>query len=245
MDTRNIRLRLEYDGTNFHGWQIQPGPRTVQGTIVKKLCVLLGEELSLTGAGRTDAGVHARGQVANFHTRSGLDVESIQRGLNSLLPDDIVVLGAYEVEGNFNARFDATSRVYVYRISKPKRAIGRFYAWYLERDMDLGSMQEASSLLIGTHDFSSFCSSSTDVENRICTVSSSRWRKEGSELTFQIEADRFLHNMVRAIVGTIVEIGRGKMCPCRIKEILKTKDRTVAGPTAPACGLCLIEVKYQ
>ncbi|RKY74070.1 MAG: tRNA pseudouridine(38-40) synthase TruA [Candidatus Latescibacterota bacterium] len=240
---RNIKLTVEYDGTDFSGWQVQPEARTVQQTVEQSLQELLSESISLVSAARTDAGVHALGQVANFHTHSTLPPETIKVALNSLLPRDVVIRQAEEVEPEFHARFSADWKRYRYRIAKRKKAIGRHYCWYLRYELDVERMRQASSILAGTYDFTSFCSSNSETKTHICRVMECQWQ-EGEDIDFEIQADRFLQHMVRIIVGTMVEVGRGRLPVEEIGRILEAKDRRQAGPTAPAKGLCLVEVGY-
>jgi tRNA pseudouridine38-40 synthase len=241
---RNIKLKIEYDGTDFHGWQVQPNLRTVQGEIEDKLNVMLKHKVNLIGAGRTDMGVHALGQMANFQTESQLGVEAIQRGLNGLLPDDIVVKKAEEVDLSFNARYSAKSRVYHYRIYLGRTAILKRYVWEVLYLLNLERLLEATSEIQGEHDFSSFCVAESTKENNVCHVAFANWERLGDELIFKIEADRFLHTMVRSLLGTLVEVGRGYFSVSDFVSIMQAKDRKQAGPTAPACGLYLFEVKY-
>jgi tRNA pseudouridine38-40 synthase len=241
---RNIKLEIEYDGTDFHGWQIQPNLRTVQGEIQEKLETILGHNVNLIGAGRTDVGVHAWGQVANFKTTSELDKKSIINGLNGLLPDDIVIKKAQDVNLNFNSRYDAKSRLYKYRIHLGRTAILRNYVWKVSYSLNLENIFEATERIEGEHDFSSFCVAESTKDNNVCNVFSANWEKSGDELIFKIEADRFLHTMVRSLVGTLVEVGRGYFSVSDFVNIMEAKDRKKAGPTAPACGLYLAEVKY-
>lgn len=241
---RNIRLTLEYDGTNFCGWQLQPKVRTVQGELESSLKKLLQEKVRIIGSGRTDVGVHALGQVANFHTKSQLSPDSIHKGLNSLLPEDVIVLKTEEVPLEFHARFDAKKRMYRYVISRRKRAIGRFYCWYVDYDLDLVQMQRASELLIGERDFKSFCQADVEVKHYKCKVESTSWREKAEELIFEITANRFLHGMVRTIVGTLIDVGWGKISPLAFEKIIEARDRRAAGRTAPAKGLFLVRVWY-
>ena len=241
---RNIKLEIEYDGTNFHGWQIQPKLRTVQGEIQEKLKTILGHEVNLIGAGRTDVGVHALGQVANFKTTSELDKNSIINGLNGLLPGDIVIKEIEEVDLNFNSRYNAKSRLYNYRIHLGRTAILRNCVWEVLYSLDLENIFEVTKKIEGKHDFSSFCVAESTKDNNICQVFSANWEKSGDELIFKIEADRFLHTMVRSLVGTFIEVGRGYFSVSDFVNIMEAKDRKKAGPTAPACGLYLVEVKY-
>ncbi len=241
---RNIKLEIEYDGTNFYGWQVQPKLRTVQGEIQDNLKTILGHDVNLIGSGRTDVGVHALGQVANFKTKNLLDKESILRGLNGLLPDDIVIKKVEEVGLDFNARYSAKSRLYKYRVYLGRTAILRRYVWEVLFSLNLDEILKATDGILGEHDFSSFCVTESTKQNNICKVTSATWEKLENELIFRIEADRFLHNMVRSLVGTLIEIGRGYFSVSDFFDIMNAKDRRKAGPTAPACGLCLVEVKY-
>lgn len=241
---RNIKLEIEYDGTDFHGWQIQPNLRTVQGEIQNKLEAILGHRVGLIGAGRTDAGVHALGQVANFKTESELDQNSIINALNGLLPDDVVIGRIEVVNLDFNSRYDAKSRLYEYRIHLGRTALLRNYVWAVSYSLGMEDMVEATRKTEGRHDFSSFCLAESAKDENICQVLRAHWEKSGDELVFKIEADRFLHTMVRSLVGTLVEVGRKYFLVSDFVNIMEAKDRKKAGPTAPACGLYLTEVKY-
>jgi tRNA pseudouridine38-40 synthase len=242
--SRNIKLEIEYEGTDFYGWQVQPKLRTVQGEIQERLKTILGHEINLIGAGRTDVGVHALGQVANFKTYNPLDGESILRGLNGLLADDVVIKKVQEVDPDFHARYSATSRRYKYRIYPARTAVLRRYAWEVLYSLNLDKITEATEETQGEHDFSSFCVAESTKENSVCNVALASWEKREDELIFTIEANRFLHTMVRSLVGTLVEIGRGYFSVADFVNIMKAKDRRKAGPTAPARGLYLVEVKY-
>jgi tRNA pseudouridine38-40 synthase len=241
---RNIKLEIEYDGTDFHGWQIQPKLRTVQKEIQDRIETILKHEVTLIGSGRTDVGVHALGQVANFKTQNQLDNESILRGLNGLLPPDVVIKSVNEVDLNFNARYSAKSRAYKYRIHLGRTAILRNQVWEVSYSLNPKKMEEATKQIIGEHDFSSFCVAESTKEDNICHVMNANWKRSRKELVFEIEANRFLHTMVRSLVGTLVEVGRGYLSVSDFAQIMKTKDRRKAGPTAPACGLYLVEVRY-
>jgi tRNA pseudouridine38-40 synthase len=241
---RNIKLILEYDGTEYHGWQVQPELRTIQRAVEESLGRLFQEKVAVVSAGRTDAGVHALGHAANFQTCSELPLVHIERGLNGLLPNDIAVREVKEVPLSFHARFDARSRRYRYRIARRRRAVERRVLWVVHEHLDVARMQEASGGLIGAHDFTSFCAANTESETRICEVTECRWTQEDEEIRLEIEANRFLHNMVRVIVGTMVDVGRGKLAPEEVACILQAKDRRKAGQTAPARGLCLVKVNY-
>jgi len=244
---RNVKLTIEYDGSAYHGWQIQPGLRTIQGVIREQIAQITQQEVNLIGAGRTDAGVHALAQVANFQTESTIDVPSLQRGLNSLLPSDIVITSAEEVQEGFHARFSARSKVYEYHIlNQPyPSALLRDYAWFMHNELDLPSMKKCGKLLIGNHDFSSFRASGD--ESRHSTREVLRLEiehRKGNLIVIVIEANAFLREMVRSIVGTLVDVGRGKTVFLEFKEIFQVLDRRRAGMTAPAHGLFLVEVKY-
>jgi tRNA pseudouridine38-40 synthase len=244
---RNIKLTIEYDGTSYHGWQIQPGLRTIQGTMREQIARITQGKVNLIGAGRTDARVHALGQVVNFQTESTLDLTALQRGLNSLLPPDIVVKGAEEVEEGFHARFSARSKVYEYHIlNQPyPSALLRDYAWFIHDELDLSSMRKCGKLLIGSHDFSSFRASGDESRHSMREVIRLEIeRRKGNVVVIAIEANAFLREMVRIIVGTLVDVGRGKTSVSEFKEIFEAHDRRRAGMTAPAHGLFLVEVKY-
>ncbi len=244
---RNIKLLIEYDGTNYQGWQVQPKGPTVQGVLEQKLSLITGETVHLIGSGRTDSGVHAFEQVANFKTKSQLDVRSVQKALNSLLPPDVVIQRAEEVEEDFHARKAAMGKVYEYRILNRdiRSAFRHGYAWHIPQKLDLEEMKKATRILIGEHDFSSFRSVGTPTRTAIRKIIRAEWKRDRDGfLRFEIEATGFLKQMVRAIVGTLVEVGKGKIDSEGFQKILDSKDRKKAGPTAPAHGLFLKEVKY-
>lgn len=241
---RNIKLEIEYDGTDFHGWQVQPNLRTIQGEVQRALKTILKHEVILTGSGRTDVGVHALGQVANFKTDQSLGEETIERALNGILPGDILIRSAEEVNDEFNARYGAKSRVYKYRVFLGRTAILRRYVWEVGYPLNLESMVTATESIRGEHDFSSFCVAESSKENNVCEVVSAVWEKLRNEFAFVIESNRFLHTMVRSLVGTLVDVGRGYLSVSDFVEITKAKDRKKAGPTAPARGLYLVEAKY-
>ena len=240
-----IRLTLEYDGTDFKGWQIQPDQRTVQGELQSRLARLYGNPIPVTASGRTDAGVHALGQVVNFTPTRDIPLERLQLSLNGMLPPDVAVKSVAHVSPDFHARFDARHRHYFYRIRYTKHAIGRQYAWYMRRPLDHEVIQEASNILLGEHDFTSFCVTAYEKDNRICTLYTCEWRQQGEELIFHISGNRFLRAMVRSIVGTLVEMGRGVRPAKAMHEILGAQNRQSAGETAPAHGLFLERVTYD
>ena len=241
-----FKITLEYDGTNYHGWQIQPNLPTIQGTIEAAIRKVAQHDVDVIGAGRTDAGVHALGQVAHFSTTARLTAEEWHRALNGLLPVDIAVLAVEQVPETFHARFSAKSKLYRYQILTRvhRSALSRSKILHYPYPLDLESMQEASHTLVGTHDFSSFQGSPTDTDNPVCTVTRLTIEQFGDEIRFEVEANRFLKQMVRAIVGTLLEVGRGKLKAGEVTEILAAKDRTKAGPTATAHGLYLVRVDY-
>lgn len=244
---RTIKLLIEYDGTNYLGWQVQAKGQTIQGMIEEKLKQITGEKIHLIGSGRTDAGTHATGQVAHFKTQSLLNLHSFHRALNSLLPDDIVIQKAEEAGEKFHARKQARSKVYEYRIlNAPLRSVfHRGYVWHIPKKLDWKEIKKATQKLIGEHDFSSFRSTGTPTKTAIRKVFRAEWKKgKDGPARFEIEANGFLKQMVRAIVGTLVEVGKGKIDANGFQRILESKDRNKAGPTAPAHGLFLKEVKY-
>ncbi len=241
---RNIKLTLEYDGTDFVGWQSQRNGRAVQDEVTKVLCEVLQEGVTIEGAGRTDSGVHARGQVANFLTNSSMEPDAIRNALNGMLPLDVRVRAAQEVSELFQARFHARARLYKYYLSLKPQAIGRQYQWYVKYSLDIDSMKCVAELIKGEHDFSSFCNHASEVDHLTCTVISSRWSQSPKGLIYEVKANRFVHGMVRVLVGTMVDIGRGHIPAGAFSEIMEAKDRTRAGVAAPAHGLCLEEVVY-
>lgn len=241
---RNIRLTIEYDGANFAGWQRQARQRTVQGEIEKAIENLTGEKVSLIAAGRTDAGAHALGQVANFKTKLSLPLEKIRPALNSLLPREILIKRVEQVSLKFNTRRDAKSKVYRYRIFLGQTALQRNYLWPYRFAVNLTRLRQATRLISGKHDFTSFCVAKSKKESNICKIEKASWKKSGDILEFEIEGDRFLHSMVRILVGTLLEVGRGKIMPREFERILEAKDRRKAGKTVPAGGLYLVEVKF-
>jgi tRNA pseudouridine38-40 synthase len=242
--TKNIRLDIEYDGTNFSGWQRQPKVRTVEGEIAGVLARLTGAEPEIIVAGRTDSGVHALGQVANFSSVSDMEPRDIRNALNSLLDPDVRIIEAREAALDFNARYDATMRVYRYEITQRPTSVWRRFRWYVKWSMDTGAMRKAAEHLMGEHDFSAF---TYKDETRSPFISLSRATVEEIEpggLAITIEANRFLRKMVRMLVGTLVEVGRLKMQPEEVYDILKSCDRTRSGPCAPPHGLFLVRVEY-
>lgn len=245
---KTYKLTMEYDGTAYHGWQVQAGDITLQETLEKALSLMTKESIRLAGSGRTDAGVHALGQTASFKTASKIPADGFRSGLNSLLPDDIVILDCEEVTEDFHARFSATSKTYQYRIyNQPLPiAIGRQYAWHVRKPLDIEAMNEAVGNIIGTHDFKSFEGSGSPRAHTVRTVAHAVVEKtsEGFVL-FEITANGFLRYMVRNLVGTLVDVGIKKISPDEFKKILEAENRDRAGATAPAHGLFLVNVRYQ
>jgi len=244
---RNIRLLLEYDGTRYHGWQRQKNAVSIQEVLETALARLCGDTIKLHGSGRTDAGVHALGQIANFHTLSHIPLKAFHAGLNSLLPPDIAVLEAAEVPPEFHARKSALSKTYEYRIlNRPNRSpLHHHYGWWLAARLDLDAMAAAAALLPGEHDFSAFRASGSGNRNPVRQISAARWQTHsGGWLRFTVTANGFLRGMVRSLVGTMVEIGKGNAAPELLTELLGSGERSLAGPTAPPQGLYLVEVVY-
>jgi tRNA pseudouridine38-40 synthase len=244
---RNIRLTLEYDGTCYHGWQRQKNALSIQEVIETALSRITGETVRLIGSGRTDAGVHALGQVANFTTRSTVPRRAFLYGLNSLLPMDIAVLQAEEVPLTFHARYDALWKTYEYRLlNRPVRSpLNHLHAWWLPGSLDATAMQQAAAVLPGEHDFFAFRAAGSRPGHAVRRVQEAVWHclPEGW-LKFTITANGFLRGMVRSLVGTLVEIGKGKYPIEFLGEVLEKRDRRLAGPTAPPQGLFLVKVEY-
>jgi tRNA pseudouridine38-40 synthase len=241
---RTLKLVVEYDGTSFVGWQFQANGRSVQEEITRVLDQVLQEPITLTGAGRTDSGVHARGQAASFRTSNPMSTGSLLSALNGLLPDDVRVHSVEEVSPDFHARFSARERTYRYHIGLFPVAIGRQYRWHVRYDLNLELMNRVAADVVGDHDFTSFCKSDSEVNHHRCTVHRSFWGEKPGALTYEICANRFLHGMVRALVGTMVDIGRGYTPYAEFAAILEAKDRRRAGMAAPPQGLFLEEVTY-
>lgn len=244
----NFKLIIEYEGTAYHGWQRQKDLPTVQGAIETALETMTGRLVKVIGSGRTDAGVHARNQVANFCVDTRLTAQDFEKGLNGLLPPDIVVKACQGVDGTFHARYDARSKVYEYRIlNRPiPTALFRQYAWHVRKRLDVNAMRAAMVCLKGEHDFSAFEASGSPRSHAVRKLTDVRLaeRRVDGYLVFTVEADGFLRYMVRNIVGTLVGVGLGKISPDGFQDILTSKDRKQAGITAPAHGLFLEKVKY-
>lgn len=241
---RNLRLLLEYDGTEFCGWQKQPGERTVQGTLEEAVSTVVRRPTIVWGCARTDAGVHALGYVAHFHTESDASVERLTAALNGVLPEDVVVRGVDEAAMGFHARFDAVARRYQYRIATEPTAVWRRFAYRSRHRLDLEAMAAGAAPLVGEHDFTGFTAVTNDAQP-VCRVLGAAVTAEGPFILIAVEANRFLYHMVRVIAGTLMEVGRGRMQPEQVGVALRTKDRRAAGPTAPAHGLTLLSVRYE
>ena len=239
------RLVIEYDGTDFCGWQIQPKQPTVQQVLEDALATALRRRVTVVGSGRTDSGVHARGQVAHFDLDQAVETYRLRASLNGLLPETVAVRSIEKAPDEFHARYDARLRRYCYYVTTGFRALDRATRVRIRPRPDFTLMNRAVRALLGEHDFSAFCRTQSESENRVCTVSLAHWTRETPEdWTFEIAADRFLHGMVRTIVGTLLEIGRGKRPADDFARLLETRDRREAGPAAPALGLVLEEVSY-
>lgn len=236
-------IELSYNGKVYHGWQNQPDAISVQEVIEKALSILQKEEISITGAGRTDAGVHATKMFAHFDLHTPL-LDNLVFKLNSYLPKDIAVHGIYQVGSEAHARFDATSRTYNYRIATNKNAFNYDYAYALNKPLDVDLMNAASKILLEYNDFQCFSKSNTDVKTYNCDIKQAYWHQIDNELVFVIQADRFLRNMVRAIVGTLINIGLNKIPLQGLHEIIRSKDRRNAGYSVPAHGLYLVDIEY-
>jgi tRNA pseudouridine38-40 synthase len=241
-----VRLTLEYDGTEFVGWQRQPNGRSVQAVLEAALAELLGAPVAAAAAGRTDAGVHALGQVVAFDAPRALPAKAYVRGLSSLLPADVSVVAAEEVPEDFDPRRWATGKRYRYLISRrPGRApLLRRRHWEVFAPLDVEAMRAAATALLGTHDFTSFRAADCEAPHPRRTLRELELHEEGEVLRIEVEGTAFLRHMVRNVVGSLVEVGRGKRPPGWVAEVLAAKDRTLAGPTAPAHGLTLVEVTY-
>lgn len=243
----NFRIIVEYDGTAYHGWQRQKADRTIQGEIEKALTTMTGKPVGLAGSGRTDAGVHAIGQTASFSSDAGLGPDIYLKGLNSLLPDDILIRVCESIDPTFHARYDARSKLYQYRILNRDMPsiLERHYVWHIRQRLSLEAMQKATTYFVGEHDFKAFEGTGSPRTSTVRHVIRAGMRQtRDNQILFDIEADGFLRYMVRNIVGTLVEVGNGKIPASDAKNILLSKDRNQAGPTAPARGLFLMKVNY-
>ena len=241
----NYKLNISYDGTDFSGWQIQPNARTVQGDLQMAIqLVFNNDKINICGSGRTDAGVHALSQIANFNIDTKMSVQQIRNALNSKLSSDVFINNCSNVDNSFNARFSAKNRHYIYKISTKYNPLNRKYFWYLSYDLDKSKLEECSKFLLGEHDFKNYSKASPEKENSSCLVKQAAWIFDENFIYFKIEANRFLHHMVRMLVGTMIEVAKGSLSIANFKEMLlckKDKSRII---TSPAYGLYLDKVEY-
>lgn len=238
-------IELAYKGTRYHGWQYQPDAVSVQETLNKALSVLLKKEIDVVGAGRTDTGVHAKKMYAHFDFETEIDAPKLVYKLNSFLPKDIVVFNLIQVHDDAHARFDATKRTYEYHIHTFKDAFETDGSWLHQLPLDVDKMNEACQILFKHNDFECFSKTHSDVRTFNCVIFEAHWQQEGNKLVFTIAADRFLRNMVRAIVGTMINVGLGKITLSDFEAIIESKDRGKAGFSVPAHGLYLTQIEYD
>lgn len=243
---KRVKLQIAYDGTSYHGWQIQPNTVTIEGVINEKLSELCQEEIKVIGASRTDAGVHAYGNVAVFDTSSPIPAEKFPFALNRILPTNIRVQSGIEVPGDFHPRHCNSIKTYQYHIFNSRIPIptNRLYSYHFHWDLNLDAMKQAAQYFIGEHDFKSFCSTKTQVQDTTRTIYSLELEQNGEEILLTIQGNGFLYNMVRIITGTLLQVGTGHYRPEQIKEMIDSKDRTKAGACAPAHGLFLVRIAY-
>lgn len=243
---KRIMLTVAYDGTNYHGWQIQPNGETIESVLNRTLSGLLQENIQVTGASRTDSGVHALGNIAVFDTESRIPPEKFAYALNARLPDDIRIQTSREVEANFHPRHCDSRKTYEYRIYNAliPMPVERLYSYFTYVPLDVERMREAAAYFVGTHDFKSFCSADSQAESTVRQIESVNVQKNGAKITIRVAGRGFLYHMVRIMAGTLMEIGKGSRRPQDIIRILEAKDRSAAGPTAPACGLTLIQYEF-
>jgi tRNA pseudouridine38-40 synthase len=241
---RIIKLTLEYDGTGYAGWQVQPDVATVQGALEEALEKILKEPTRVHGAGRTDAGAHAAGQVAHFEAAGAMTAEDFERALNALLPADVRVVAAEEAAPGFHARYAARSRTYRYAVTFADSVFTRRHAHYVAGPLDVEAMREAAAALVGKHDFAAFGNLSEDYDTTARDVTELRLEETLGGLEFYVTANAFLYKMVRNVVATLLAVGRGELAPAEVRRILEEKDRAPLGPPAPPQGLTLMRVTY-
>ena len=241
-----IRIKIEYDGSNYSGWQLQVGQDSIQARLEAALERIFRQAVRVHGSGRTDAGVHALGQVAAFDLPRHFDPNDLQRAMNALLPADIAIIKADAVRDDFDPRRDARLRAYEYRVLNQERrsAFDFRYAWLMTAPLDLGAMNEAARRFIGEHDFASFRSLGSDETTTMRRVYASEWRRDGNRFVYRVEASSFMRHMVRTMVATMIEAGRGKIAPAQVTALIEACDRSIAPASAPPCGLYLVEVRY-
>ncbi|SJZ98998.1 tRNA pseudouridine(38-40) synthase TruA [Selenihalanaerobacter shriftii] len=243
---RYFKAIVEYDGTNYHGFQRQPNAITIQEVLESSLHILTKEEIKIIGASRTDSGVHACGQVINFETKTPIPIQRIRYAWNNCLPDDILIREVKEVDDEFHARYYSKGKIYEYHILNKElpSTFKRNYSYHIRKKLDSASMLKAAQYLVGTHDFSSFRASGCGANTTVRTINSFKINRIENNIICRVDGSGFLYNMIRIMVGTLLEVGFNKLQVKEVKEILEAKDRTEAGPTAPAHGLRLIKVKY-
>ncbi|MBD5543502.1 MAG: tRNA pseudouridine(38-40) synthase TruA [Lachnospiraceae bacterium] len=243
---KRVMLTVAYDGTNYCGWQIQSNGNTIEAELNKHLSELLGEEIKVSGASRTDAGVHALCNLAVFDTNARMPGEKISYGLNQRLPEDIRIQESKEVDGDFHPRFTATKKTYEYRIynSRFPNPVERLYSHFTYVPLNVDNMQRAAAFFVGEHDFKSFCAVGTQVESTIRTIYECTVEKNGPVICIRVSGNGFLYNMVRIIAGTLMEVGKGNLNPADVPTILEERNRQSAGPTAPAKGLMLTAYEF-
>ncbi|MFA5556017.1 MAG: tRNA pseudouridine(38-40) synthase TruA [Flavobacteriaceae bacterium] len=237
-------IHFSYFGKHYHGWQVQPNATSVQGELTKALSLLLKSEIEIIGAGRTDSGVHAKEMYAHFDFNNEINSKELIKKLNSFLPKDIAVFDIFRVNDDAHARFDASRRTYQYHIHLQKDVFREDFSWYFYKNLDVQRMNKASEVLLKYIDFQCFSKSNTDVFTYNCNIVEAFWKKEGNQLVFTVSADRFLRNMVRAIVGTLIGVGLHKVSIEQFEEIIKSKNRSKAGFSVPAHGLYLTKIEY-
>lgn len=244
---KRIRLKVAYDGTNYCGWQVQPNEVTVEGVLNETLSDLLDEDIEVVGASRTDSGVHADGNYCIFDTETKIPAEKIAYAMNQRLPEDISIVKSDEVSDDWHPRYQDSVKTYEYRIVNREMPdpVRRLYTYFTYSKLDIDKMKEAAKYLVGEHDFASFCSTGSQVDNTVRTILSLDVTKEGDEIAITVTGGGFLYNMVRIIAGTLLEVGEGKIEPSDMADILESKDRGRAGKTAVARGLKLVEIKYE
>lgn len=246
-ETKRVRLTVAYDGTNYHGWQMQNNGITIESELNHCLSELLGEQIEVIGASRTDAGVHALGNVAVFDTSARMPADKISYALNQRLPEDIRIQRSEEVATDWHPRRCESRKTYEYRIYRAEfpMPVKRLYTYFTYRPLNPEAMREAASFLVGEHDFKSFCQTGAQVESTVRTVYELTVEEQGPELVIRVCGSGFLYNMVRIIAGTLMEVGEGKRTPQQMQDILDKRDRSAAGPTAPAHGLTLIRYEFD
>ena len=240
----NYKLIIQYDGTNYAGWQIQKNAPTVQQKITDAVEIILKEKINLIGSGRTDAGVHALGQTANFRTENDISLRKFNHSLNAILPADISIIKMEKAAPEFHSRFDAKKRSYIYLFSKFKSPFYSRYSYFLYNKIDCEEMNKLSKSFLGEKDFTSFAKKSTEPENKTCNIYEINWKETSGLVIFKIEADRFLHGMVRTIIGTLLKAAKENLGTDFLKDVFNLRDRESAGEAVPAKGLFLFKVKY-